>query len=93
MAREVVALGIQRAMATLRAGLFGSECPETSYLGHNTVNMRLWVRRRAQRTPACEEPSEAEQWLWASKDVDSCGEESVQEGQKLHLVLQKSSGM
>lgn len=87
-------LSIQKAMATLRAGLSGSEGPETSYLGHNTVDMLLWVGRRAQRTPACEkEPSEAEQWLWASKNVDSCGEESIQEGQKLHLVLQKSSGM
>lgn len=112
MAREVVALGIQRAVATLRAGLFGSDGPETSYLGHNTVDMPLWVRRRAQRmpaSPAChcptdcmvictqllreKEPSEAQQWSWASKDVDSCEEESVQEGQKLHLVLQKSSGM
>lgn len=81
-------------MATLRAGLFGSDGPETSYLEHNTVDMPLWVRHRAQRMPACEkEPSEAQQWSWASRDADSCGEESVQEGQKLHLVLHKSSGM
>lgn len=76
------------------AGFFGSEGPETSYQGHNTTGMPLWVRCRVQRTPTCErEPWGTKLWLWSSKDVDSCGEESTQEGQKLCLGIQKFSGI
>lgn len=42
MAKEVVALGTQRAVVTLGAGLFNSEGLEISNLWNNTLGLPLW---------------------------------------------------